>query len=122
MADHDDTARPRFGSGNAGNTMAAPLGMMSDEPRACTTRHSTNNSTPGESAAATDANVKSAVPASSACRAPHRRANAAPMTNVAAPTMVKMLTAHDNVAEEESGNESSRSGKTTNTIDSAIAI
>ena len=36
--------------------------------------------------------------------------------------MVKMLTAHDNVAEEESGNESSRSGKTTNTIDSAIAI
>ena len=75
--------------------------MISDEPSACTTRHNTNNSTLGETAAATDASVKRLVPASNACRAPHRRDNDAPMTNVAAPTMVKMLTAHDNVADDE---------------------
>jgi hypothetical protein len=33
-----------------------------------------------------------------------------------------MFTAHDNVAEDDRGNESSRSGKTTKTIDNAIAI
>ena len=96
--------------------------MISDDPSACTTRHATNNSTLGDTAAATDARVKRLVPASNACFAPHRRANEEPITSVAAPTMVKMLTAHDNVADDECGNESSRSGKTTNTIESAIDI
>lgn len=61
-------------------TIAAPLGMINDEPSACTTRHNTSNSTLGDSAAATDAAVKRPVPASKACRAPDRRASEAPIT------------------------------------------
>ena len=66
--------------------------------------------------------VKRPVPASSASLSPHRLASAAPSTNVDAPTMVKMLTAHDSVADDAPGKSRSRSGNITNAIESVMAI